>query len=51
MRFVQILLLSLSTLCGALLGTSQIAANLSAAFPPPPAITLSLPLVVVTCQP
>jgi hypothetical protein len=50
MRYLSILL-TLSTSWAVLLSVSQIAANLSAAFPPPPAITLSLPLVVVTCRP
>jgi hypothetical protein len=32
-----------------LLGASEFAANMSTAFPPPPATTVSVPIVVTSC--
>jgi len=51
MRHVKILLIAYFVCKAALLDLSQMAANLSTAFPPPPSANLIVPIHVVQCLP
>lgn len=49
MHYLKNLVATLGIIWAVVFSASQFAANMSTAFPPPPATTLSVPLAVQSC--